>query len=188
MKDYSENKEQDVILNYFKNYIGNFLDIGAGDGETKSNTRALALLGWRGTFIEQYPSVFTKLEDLYHNACHPIFNIQIYPDGYHQIFNVKIADKTSEVILDDRGDKVNVETKTPGDALRSSYIVHFDFVSINCGVLEIYILKGLLKYLGKTRMICIAYNGDYDNKREILNLLPMFEVVHQNNKNLILAK
>lgn len=175
MKNYSENKEQEVILNYFKHYIGNFLDIGAGDGETKSNTRALAILGWRGTFIEQYPSLFTKLENL-------------YPDGYHQLFNVKIAEKTSEVILDDQGDQVNIETKTPGDALRSSYIVNFDFVSINCEVLEVYILKALLKYFGKTRMICIAYNADYDNKQEIINLLPGFKVIYQNNKNLIMAK
>ena len=44
MIDYTQQLEQDVILNYFENKEhGTLLDIGANDGETFSNSRALIL-------------------------------------------------------------------------------------------------------------------------------------------------
>ena len=44
MIDYTQQLEQDVILNYFENKEhGILLDIGANDGETFSNSRALIL-------------------------------------------------------------------------------------------------------------------------------------------------
>lgn len=62
---YSQNNEEEIILNYFGDHVGRFLDIGAYDGVTLSNTRALALKGWRGMLIEPSPSAFLKLIDLY---------------------------------------------------------------------------------------------------------------------------
>ena len=43
---YSQNNEEQVILDYFGNKIGNLLDIGANDGITLSNSRKLIELGW----------------------------------------------------------------------------------------------------------------------------------------------
>ena len=41
---YSQNNEQDIILQYFGNRKGFFLDIGANDGITLSNTYALLIV------------------------------------------------------------------------------------------------------------------------------------------------
>ena len=49
---YSQNNEEQIILNYFSGKKGTFLDIGANDGVTLSNVRALAELGWKGALIE----------------------------------------------------------------------------------------------------------------------------------------
>ena len=38
--NYSQNNEQNIILNYFKNYKGTLLDLGANDGITFSNSYA----------------------------------------------------------------------------------------------------------------------------------------------------
>ncbi len=48
--------EEQVILDYFGNKIGNLLDIGANDGITLSNSRKLIELGWSGDLIEEIQS------------------------------------------------------------------------------------------------------------------------------------
>ena len=62
---YSQGDEQDWILSYFREHRGTFLDIGANDGVTLSNTRALAHLGWRGVCVDASPTVHERLSSLY---------------------------------------------------------------------------------------------------------------------------
>jgi FkbM family methyltransferase len=65
-RDYSQSGEQDAILSAIAGLpISRFLDIGAGDGETYSNTRALALRGWGGIVVEPAAWAFDKLLRLY---------------------------------------------------------------------------------------------------------------------------
>ena len=66
MKDHSQNGEQQIILDYFKDrYNGRFLDIGANDGITLSNVYALALKGWGGAMCEPSPKAFYLLQRNY---------------------------------------------------------------------------------------------------------------------------
>jgi FkbM family methyltransferase len=70
MKVYSQRNEQDIILEYLsvKNIeSGKLLDIGAFDGETYSNTRAIMLKypKWKGVFVEPSAYSFYKLFKLY---------------------------------------------------------------------------------------------------------------------------
>lgn len=57
MKNYSQNNEQEIILNHFspRSTPGRFLDIGAYNGTDLSNTRALLELGWTGVLVEPNP-------------------------------------------------------------------------------------------------------------------------------------
>jgi FkbM family methyltransferase len=60
--DYSQHGEQALILEYFAGAEpGAFLDLGAYDGLTHSNTRALSDRGWRGVCVEACPATFTRL-------------------------------------------------------------------------------------------------------------------------------
>lgn len=61
MNVYSQNDEQQVTLEFFKGRTGRFLDIGAFDGVTFSNTRALLESGWAGVFVEPSPRNLVKL-------------------------------------------------------------------------------------------------------------------------------
>lgn len=70
MKNYSQNNEQDIILEYLSNNnmeSGKLLDLAAFDGETYSNTRAIMLKypQWRGVFVEPSAYSFYKLFKLY---------------------------------------------------------------------------------------------------------------------------
>jgi len=60
---YSQNNEEDVILNYFGSFVGTFLDCGANDGVTLSNTRALAERGWCGVLVEPSPKAYARLKE-----------------------------------------------------------------------------------------------------------------------------
>lgn len=61
----SQNNEEQIILDYFGDYIGTFLDLGANDGETLSNSRALALKGWHGVLVEPAEIPNQKACELY---------------------------------------------------------------------------------------------------------------------------
>jgi FkbM family methyltransferase len=65
MKDYSQSGEQKIILDCFGSSIGTVLDIGANDGVTFSNSRALIELGWRACLVEPAELPFAKLKELY---------------------------------------------------------------------------------------------------------------------------
>lgn len=68
MRDYSQFGEQAHILKFFEERgreKGRFLDIGAHDGISCSNTLRLAELGWGGVLVEPSPIAFTKLITTY---------------------------------------------------------------------------------------------------------------------------
>jgi FkbM family methyltransferase len=65
-EDFSQSGEQAIILAAVEGLpVGRFLDIGAGDGRTFSNTVALASRGWQGVCVEPAAWAFAKLADLY---------------------------------------------------------------------------------------------------------------------------
>lgn len=65
-RDYSQRGEQRAVLAALAGRApGRFLDVGAWDGETFSNTRALALRGWGGVLVEPSPGPASKLLALY---------------------------------------------------------------------------------------------------------------------------
>lgn len=60
---WSQANEEEIILEFFKGReTGRFLDIGAYDGKTFSNTFALAEKGWKGVCVEASPQCFTQLQ------------------------------------------------------------------------------------------------------------------------------
>jgi len=72
---YSQYNEEDTILEYFKDKVGTFMDIGAGDGVTDSNTHRLSELGWNGICIEYDGILFKRLEENYVDSFN-IYNLQ----------------------------------------------------------------------------------------------------------------
>jgi FkbM family methyltransferase len=68
LPNYSQFGEEQLILKFFEERgrkKGRFLDIGAHDGVSCSNTLRLAELGWGGVLVEPSPIAFTKLISTY---------------------------------------------------------------------------------------------------------------------------
>lgn len=61
---YSQNKEEGVINSLFGD-AGRFLDVGAFDGKTFSNTLRLYERGWGGVLVEPSPLAFAGLQRQY---------------------------------------------------------------------------------------------------------------------------
>ncbi len=61
----SQYNEHIRMLEHFAGRVGRFLDVGAYDGVTFSNTRYLAELGWAGVLLEPSPMAFPHLMTFY---------------------------------------------------------------------------------------------------------------------------
>lgn len=65
MHDYSQNGEGRIIHEFFGDFKGTLLDLGANDGITLSNSRGLIEAGWTGALVEPAKAAFRKLLDNY---------------------------------------------------------------------------------------------------------------------------
>jgi FkbM family methyltransferase len=199
---YSQNQEEAIILQYFLNKKGTFLDIGANDGVTLSNVRALAELGWSGDLIEPSKKTFDKA----------VYNYKDYRNIY--LHNCAISDKTGHFDFYESGEhlgtgdhsllsslkedetkrwtkeqftKTTVNSFTFRDWLNLSKHKYFDFISIDAEGYDYEILIQMnLKRL-KVKMFCIEHNGNKINQFVDYGLQYDFKVIHANNENLIMA-
>lgn len=60
---YSQSSEEQAILDAVGDKTGTFIDIGAYDGKTFSNTLALVERGWSGVMVEPSLAGFSQLLD-----------------------------------------------------------------------------------------------------------------------------
>lgn len=129
---HSQNDEERYIRDYFGEEKGTFLDIGAYDGSTFSNTRWLALNGWKGVCIEPEDKSFAKLRDLYEN------------DPNIELFKNCVGDKTEDNVIFYDSDGNACSTTNKEDA--ASWGRYFPFVETSCNMLTITDLIEKSKY------------------------------------------
>ena len=86
---YGEDGILSKILNELFIEKGAFLEFGAGDGVTLSNTKLLADMGWQGVCIEADEGRYENLEDIHRNnpAIHTI-NCHVRVNGENAIDNL----------------------------------------------------------------------------------------------------
>jgi FkbM family methyltransferase len=77
---YSQNDEQAIIMKYFGDRRGRLLDIGANDGVTLSNSRALMLSGWEGVLVEPSPKAFARLQNVYSSTSAVLLEVCVGPE------------------------------------------------------------------------------------------------------------
>lgn len=203
---FSQNNEEQVILEYFGDYRGNFLSIGENDGTTLSNVRALAEKGWGGFCIEPDSRPFETLSKLYEGNPH-VFCFYcaigletgfttLYSSGEHlgEGDSGLLSTLSKEEIKRWKGTEEFAEELTFAyswrDFLKESkktIDIPFDFVTIDAEGMDLAILKQMnLQELG-VRMLCIEFNNDKKARQEITQLMKGFNLIHSNYENLIFA-
>lgn len=199
---YSQNLEEQVILDYFGFLKGTFLDIGANDGLTFSNTRMLAERGWNGVLVEPSPKAYERLKEVYKSHK----GVYTYPFA--------IGNHNGKAILNESASLINpqdvalVSTLKPEEMDRFRSITQytpvevkvfrwktflnrlkyktFDFISIDAEGLDLDILVQI--DLTDTKMVCVEWNGKdeaaYANYCENHGM----RLIHKNGENLIFAR
>ena len=210
MFDYSQGKEQEVILEYFKGRTGTFVDLGANDGLTLSNTRALLESGWQGVLVEPIPAAFEKLIQ---NADYFIKN------GKAKAMQVAIAPKDGPIELHESGthlrkgdvgllstlvpsemdrwkrsgeefSSVTVPGMTVKSFIREIALPQINFFSIDCEGMDLDILTQLDLRAHDCEMLCIEYN----NNKVAESIMSVYcanhglRLIKRNFENLIFAR
>ncbi|HMX02838.1 MAG TPA: FkbM family methyltransferase [Cyclobacteriaceae bacterium] len=197
---YSQNKEEQVILDYFGFIQGTFADIGANDGVTFSNTKMLAERGWKGILLEPSPKAYAKLKEIYKG----IDGVYTYPFAIGNHNGTAILNESASLI--NSHDVALVSTFKEEEMQRFRSITSytpvevkvfrwktflnrvkyktFDFISIDAEGLDLDILRQI--DLSNTRMVCVEWNGK--QKEEFIAACPGFRLIHENGENLIFAR
>jgi FkbM family methyltransferase len=199
---HSQNNEEQIILNYFRDNTGTFLSLGENDGLTFSNVRALAERGWRGVMVEPSPKAFQRLKELYNGH-----------KGFY-VYQFAISDHNGKAMLQESGplcspsdvglvstfhsqekqrfdksvkyDPVEVKTFKWKTFLNRLTIKEFDMISIDVEGSELAILPDM--DLSKTKLICIEHNGKAELKAEYEKYLNGFKLIYTSGENLIYAR
>lgn len=195
---YSQNREEAIITQLFGQAVGHFLDIGAYDGKTFSNTLRLTELGWSGVCIEPSPTVFPALLKLH--AANPKISlvnsalgaanafVDFYDSGGDAISTTHEAHRDKWV----KGhtvtySKMTVFAVTYGDLFRK-FGSKFDFINLDVeGVsAELFMLLPL-QMLESTRCLCVEHDGKMQEIQQRASQFG-FDYVWHSGENVILFR
>lgn len=163
MTHYSQYCEDEIISEFFGDYVGTFLDLGAGDGTLCSNTRALAERGWRGWLVEPEARAFLELRKLYaDNHRIKLLNCALSYNGRPLCFYPHDGQLSTGVeALAQSAERYMIASVQPSELAPLIYSA-FDFVSLDCEGMDQEIAGDAFGFLCKTRLFC--YEHDLPNR------------------------
>jgi len=204
---HSQNNEEKFILDYFGGFNGHFIDIGANDGKTLSNSYALVERGWPGVCVEASPKAYDRLHKLH---------------GWQtgngiQLINVAVGSYDGEIELNESGEllgtgdvalvsstrqdemdrwvslkmpfeKVTVPVVTFKTLLERCLYNHFDFLTIDIEGMEPEVVPQIdFTSLG-VGMAIIEWNGKNAPLYDALLLAHGLKLIHTNAENRIYVR
>lgn len=203
---FSQNLEEQHILEYFKGRGGTFIDLGCNDCKTFSNTRALALTGlWKGVLVDCSPKAIQRCKELYNGNK----NFYIYPFAVSNHNGTAILQESGALCsTEDVGlvstfhqsemdrfkrtvtySPVEVKTFKWKTFLNRLKIKEFTFVSIDLENDELNVLPDM--DLSKTELICIEHNGSEQRKKDYLHYTSIYgleKIIYESGENLLIAR
>ena len=200
---YTQNNEEQIILNYFKDFKGSVLDLGANDGETFSNSLRLIQKGWSADLIEASPRTFEKLAKLHGGnedvKCHNIAVSSVNGEiDFWESGTLLGGDDLSLVSTCDERElarwsgsveftKTKVESVTFKTLLESTKNTNFDLITIDIEGVDFLVLSQMdLRALG-CKMLIVETNGK-DLEKFVNYCKPFgFQTLATNQENLIMV-
>jgi FkbM family methyltransferase len=189
--------------------------VGSNDGVTLSNTRQLALTGWRGVMVEPSPEAFIRLKENYKDIinCQRIGDSKYYTNCFY-LYNfalgthngmMKFYDSGSHLKNGDIGllstgseedynkwrpttefKEIEVKVFRWKTFLNRVKFKEFDFISIDAESFDLAILKQI--DLRSTSCVCVEWNNKQELKNEFDKLMIGFKIIYTSLENLIYAR
>ena len=192
---FSQNDEEAVIKKFFGEAKGRFLDLGAYDGRSLSNTHALALRGWSGVAVEASPLAHLALRETYKGRSDiECVCAAVTADLDGSIMLWESADALSTTVSANyevwkKSAKFN-EVRVPAVSLKTFLEAHpgpYDFVSVDTeGTSAELALLMPWAELG-TRLVCVEHDGRYGDLTRTLGAIG-FSVLSYNGENVLLGR
>jgi FkbM family methyltransferase len=201
--NYSQHEEERYILGAFtaewkdENWDKprRFLDIGAWNPKTFSNTRMLAELGWYGVFVEPSPGPSIALIKEYGKDFSKFVCIQAAVDLVNRLVPMHITDDavttTSDAEFEKWKDAVNFYGLAMVPSITLEEIANqfggFDFVSVDAEGISVDLFKAALVLGWAPRCWCVEHN---DRLGELLTAATErgYVAVMTNACNVVLVK
>lgn len=190
---FSQGVEDYDIRKYFKDvYKGRFLDIGAADGVTFSNTRILYDMGFNGVAVEPSPNFCKALAE----NCPRVKIVQAAltdKDGPVELYHTPDFTSTLSESHKSRWEKVTQYTKLGVDGicwntLMAEHGTDFDFINLDIEGQNVQAFKNMpFEYMYAAKMFCIEYDDGLDLIRGVLQSHG-FRHLFVNGENLIMVK
>ena len=195
---YSQNDEELHIAGALPER-GTFLDIGAYDGKTFSNTLRLVEKGWTGFCVEPSPSIFNRLFELHKNntnVCCILAAITHEREAKMATFYDSNGDAIG-TLSPDHVTKWSSYAKfspfqlwtTPLWVLLSSIGEDYEFVNIDVEGTSVDLFKAFAELYKGTRLkcVCVEYDGRIDECLQIASTLGLRRI-HTTGENIIFVK
>ena len=196
---YTQNNEERIILDYFGDKVAHLTDIGANDGVTFSNSRALIERGWSADLVEPSPLALVRLQNLYvHHprvTIHPFAitekdgPITLYESDKHHGDNIALLSTVDEKEIKRwKGTQAFTPVLVEGRRWKSLGIRPGKFVSIDAEGLDYSILRQIP--LPNVDMVCVEYNGNNNDFAKMSAVCKAYglKLIHRNGENLIFAR
>lgn len=201
---YAQNKEDQFILDYFGDFKGTLLEIGANDGITFSNSKLLIDNGWKGDLIEPGYEACKKLTFMYLGSD----NVNIWDYGVgeknewvdlyeseNHVPNGKDVGLVSTINFEEtkrwpgvKFNKNKIMLQTFEKHCSNSKRSKFDFISIDAEGMEWTILQQIdLEAVG-CKALCVEYNGDRSLLKLFTGYCKGYKLGLMNAENLLFIK
>lgn len=194
---YSQNNEQDFILNYFQNATpGKFMDIGGFHPTLLSNTRCLVERDWAGVYVEPSPLCMAKFRTEYEDnpkiqlvekaIALQTGTMQFFESGGDAVstFDLKHKDKWSSRV---QFKPIEVQTMTMGD-LMDEYGHDVTCLSLDVEAMNYMLFLEIPPWFwDQCHFAVIEHDNFYREMTRILSGFG-FSLLGQNAENIIMGK
>lgn len=205
---YSQNDEEQRILRYFGEEVGNVLDLGANDGRRFSNSLAVIERGWKAVLVEPSTRALARLKTLHASRI---------ASGQVQVLPYAIANVSGRLVFHESGSLVGggdvalVSTLSAAEAIRWSQsgvtytrsevdaltwpelyekcdLRTFDLITIDVEAFDYWVLQQMDLTALKCRMLIVEDNQGHQPYFEEYCYGRGLHLVHRNAENLIFQR
>lgn len=193
---YSQNDEETHIVKYFNGHTGRFLDIGAYDGKTFSNTYRLYELGWGGVLIEPDEKAWAGLVANYVDSDRThLIKAALSDKNGTQVFYTSHGGAVSTTCPRHRDkwtkggakfDETIVDCITI-DTVLQDYGEQFDFVNLDAENTNISLMKLLPFDRIKPKLVSIEYDHKVQEVKAYCAQFGLIKEIYHSSENVILG-